>query len=40
MGYRMAGEFFGCSEVVVVEKKSKKKKGKNKYRKGEKGNEK
>ena len=40
LGYRMAGEFFGCSEVVVVEKKSKKKKGKNKYRKGGKGNEK
>ena len=35
----MAGAFFNCSEVVDVAKKSDKKKGKNKNRKGDKGNE-
>ena len=35
----MAGAFFGCSEVVGVVNKSDKKKGKNKKRKGYKGNE-
>ena len=38
MGYRMAGAFFDCSEVVAVAKKSYKKKGKKKKRKGDKGN--
>ena len=39
LGYRMPGDFFDCSEVVAVSKKSEKEKGSNKKRKGDKGNE-
>ena len=39
MVYCMAGDFFDCSEVVAIAKKSEDNKGKNKKRKGEKGNE-
>ena len=35
----MDGALFDCSEVIVVVKNPKKKKGKNKKRKGDKGNE-
>ena len=38
MGYRIAGDFFDCSEAVTVAKKSEKKNGKKKKRKGDKGN--
>ena len=34
----MAGAFFNCSKVVVIEENSKKKKGEKKKRKGGKGN--
>ena len=39
LGYRIAGAFCHCSEVVAITKKPKKKKGKEKKRKGDKGNE-
>ena len=39
LGYRMAGIFFKCSEVVAVAKKSEKNKGKTAKRKWNKGNE-
>ena len=39
MVYCMAGDFFDCSEVVAIAKKSENKKGKKKKRKGDKGNE-
>ena len=35
----MAGAFFNCSKVVVIEENSKKKKGEKKKRKGGKGKE-
>ena len=38
LGFRMAGAFFDCSEVVVVAKNSEKKMGDKKKRKGYKGN--
>ena len=37
--YRMPGDFFDCSEVVAVSKKSEKKKGNNKNMKGDEVNE-
>ena len=37
LSFIMAGDFFNCSKVVAVAKKSEKKKGKNKKRKGDKG---
>ena len=39
MVYNISGAFFDSSEVVVGTNKSEKKKGENKKRKGEKGNE-
>ena len=39
MGYRIAGDFFDCSEAVDVAKKYEKKNDKKKKRKGDKGNE-
>ena len=39
MGYRIAGAFFNCSEVVDVAKKSKKKKVNKKKMRGDKCNE-
>ena len=39
LGYRMAGAFFDCSEVVSVAKNSENKKGKKKNRKVGNGNE-